>query len=123
MHGKDVFQRFAAAASIYMGSPHAFVLAITTIVGWAATGPVFGFNEEWQLYANTFTTLATYIMVFILQSSQNRDARAIHLKLDELIAVSKARNKFADLEHATEKELNVLQDEFAKLRKDGTEKV
>jgi low affinity Fe/Cu permease len=94
---------------------------VVLVVGWAATGPLFHFAEQWQLVINTGTTIITFLMVFIIQTTQNRDARAIHLKLDELIRCSKARNVFADLESATDQELDAFQREFANLRQRGVE--
>ncbi len=85
------------------------------------TGPLFKFSNAWQLVINTGTTVVTFLMVFLIQSTQNRDARAIHLKLDELIRSSKARNIFADLENATEEELIAFQQEFRKLRERGVQ--
>jgi len=114
----DWFRRFASAASNQLGTPWAFLAAVLIVVGWGATGPLFHFGEAWQLVINTGTTIITFLMVFLIQTTQNRDARAIHLKLDELIRASTARNLFADLEDATDEELSALQEEFAKLRKD-----
>lgn len=109
----------AASASTHLGTPWAFIAAVALIVGWALTGPFFGFGETWQLVINTGTTIITFLMVFLIQSTQNRDAKAIHLKLDELIRSSRARNIFADLEDATEEELEAFQREFEQLRKRG----
>src|SRR5688572_21570717 len=99
-----------------VGSAQAFFLALAVIGVWAVTGPMFGFSDTWQLVINTGTTIITFLMVFLIQTTQNRDARAIHLKLDELIrAQSRARNVFADLEDATEAELKAFQKEFKRL--------
>ncbi len=82
-----------------MGSPWAFLIAVGVILVWALTGPVFNFSSDWQLVVNTGTTIVTFLMVFLIQNTQNRDARAMHLKLDELIrAVPKARNEFMEAE-------------------------
>jgi len=89
------------------------------VLGWALTGPLFDFSETWQLVINTTTTIITFLMVFLIQTTQNRDARALHLKLDELIRASDARNAFADLEDASEEELEALQHEFEQLRERG----
>lgn len=113
----DMFHKIAAAASRHFGSPWAFIAALAVVVGWAAAGPIFGFSETWQLVINTGTTIITFLMVFLLQSTQNRDARAIQLKLDELVRSSNARNVFADLEDASEAELADFQREFEQLRK------
>jgi low affinity Fe/Cu permease len=115
----DWFRRFAGAAASALGTPWAFLVALLIVVGWAATGPLFQFGETWQLVINTGTTIITFLMVFLIQTTQNRDSRAIHLKLDELIRSSKARNLFADLEDATDEELDAFQREFAKLRRSG----
>jgi low affinity Fe/Cu permease len=117
--GSDVFRQFAHIASEKLGTHWAFLAAVLLIVGWAASGPFFDFSETWQLIINTGTTVITFLMVFLIQSTQNRDARAIHLKLDELIRASEARNVFADLENATDQELDAFQHEFEQLRKQG----
>jgi low affinity Fe/Cu permease len=113
------FRRFATLASAALGTHWAFLAALLLIIVWAATGPLFHFGESWQLVINTGTTIITFLMVFLIQTTQNRDSRAIHLKLDELIRSSKARNVFADLEDATDQELDDFQREFAKLRQAG----
>jgi low affinity Fe/Cu permease len=113
------FRRVAAAVAARLGSPWAFFAAVAIVAGWAASGPFFGFSQTWQLVINTGTTIITFLMVFLIQATQNRDAKAIHLKLDELIRSSKARNVFADLEDATESELDRFQHQFEKLRKGG----
>ena len=117
----DGFRRFAVWASTALGTHWAFLAALLLVVGWAATGPVFHFGEQWQLVINTGTTIITFLMVFIIQTTQNRDGRAIQLKLDELIRSSKARNVFADLEHASDQELDAFQREFSSLRQQGVE--
>jgi len=114
---KAVFARFALWVSEATGTPRAFTLAFLTNVAWAVTGPVFGFSDSWQLVINTGTTIVTFLMVFLIQATQNRDTRALHLKLDELIrAQRRARNIFADLEHATDEELEALEGEFRRIR-------
>jgi low affinity Fe/Cu permease len=115
----EAFRRLACVASNRLGSHWAFMAAVAVIVGWAVTGPLFRFSETWQLVINTGTTIVTFLMVFLIQSTQNRDAKAIHLKLDELIRSSKARDVFADLENATEEELDSFQREFEQLRRRG----
>ena len=114
---QDRFNYLAAVAAHKFGTPWAFFAAVAIIVGWAVTGPFFDFDETWQLVINTGTTIVTFLMVFLIQSTQNRDAMAFHLKLDELIRSSKARNVFADLEDASEEELKAYQREFERLRK------
>ena len=98
-----------------LGSAWAFVLALAIIVVWAITGPTFGFSDTWQLIINTGTTIVTFLMVFLIQNTQNRDAKAVHLKLDELIrALGPARNKLVDLEKLSDDDLKKLEKEFAK---------
>jgi low affinity Fe/Cu permease len=113
----DAFRRFSSKVSEAMGSPWTFILAVLTIVVWVVTGPMFGFSDTWQLVINTGTTIITFLMVFLIQNTQNRDAKAIHLKLDELLRATKAaRNDLVDLENLSEDELNELSDEFRQLR-------
>jgi len=115
---QDLFHRIAQRAAQLVGSPWAFITAVLVLVGWAATGPVFHFSDTWQLVVNTGTTIVTFLIVFLIQNTQNRDARAIHLKLDELIkAVRGARTRLVDLEDMTEAELDALQKEFEALRR------
>jgi low affinity Fe/Cu permease len=114
---KDAFRKFALTTSHLVGTPWAFLLACTVIVVWAALGPVFGYSDTWQLVVNTATTIVTFLMVFLIQNTQNRDAKALHLKLDELIrSVGGARNRLIDLEELSEKELDTLEAEFRRLR-------
>jgi low affinity Fe/Cu permease len=115
----EKFRAFAGRSSEKLGSPWAFFTAVVLVIGWLITGPLFGYSNAWQLVINTATTVVTFLMVFLIQATQNRDARAIHLKLDELIRSSKARNSFADLENASEEELRAFQQEFRKLRERG----
>jgi low affinity Fe/Cu permease len=113
----DIFHRLSHRASQIVGSPWAFILAALAIVAWGLTGPIFGFSDTWQLVINTGTTIITFLMVFLIQNTQNRDARAIHLKLDELIRSKKnARNKLVDLEHFTDEERAEIEAEFKRLR-------
>jgi len=111
------FSRFSHAAAHATGTPAAFLLAALTILVWAITGPLFHYSDTWQLVINTGTTIVTFLMVFLIQSTQNRDSKAVHLKLDELVRSSQARNVFADLESASDAELESLQREFEELRK------
>ena len=114
----DWFGRFAASASGWLGSKWAFSWAVAVIVVWGATGFVFHYSDTWQLVINTGTTIVTFLMVFLIQNTQNRDARAIHLKLDELIrGLQGARNHLVDLENMTDPELDDLQREFQRLRR------
>jgi len=106
---KDRFGAFASAASGYLGSRWAFLGAIAIILIWAGTGPIFKYSDTWQLIINTGTTIVTFLMVFLIQNTQNRDAKAINLKLDELIcAVSDAKNQMIDIEHLPEADLDAL---------------
>jgi low affinity Fe/Cu permease len=112
----EMFRKFAAATAAAMGSPWAFLAALGLIAVWAVTSPLFGFSERWQLVANTGTTLATFLMVFLIQNTQNRDALATHLKLDELLrGVKGARTSLVNLEHLTDEELEALRKEFERL--------
>ena len=116
---QDTFHKFAQRTSLAVGSPWASVIAMLTIIVWAATGPLFGFSDTWQLVINTSTTIVTFLMVFLIQNTQNRDAKVMHLKLDELIrAVKEARNSLIDLEDMSEDELGNLEKEFRKLREE-----
>jgi low affinity Fe/Cu permease len=122
-HRPGVFRSFALKASQHLGTPWAFGWAVLVVVAWLLTGPVFGFSDAWQLVINTGTTIVTFLMVFLVQTTQNRDSRAIQLKLDELIRTSRsARNVFADLEDATDEELDRFQREFQQLRARGLER-
>jgi low affinity Fe/Cu permease len=115
---RDAFGIFARKASSVLGSAWAFVCAILIIMIWAMTGPTFHYSDTWQLIINTGTTIVTFLMVFLIQNTQNRDAKAVHLKLDELIrALGPARNKLVDLEKLSDDDLKALEDEFEKLRK------
>jgi low affinity Fe/Cu permease len=108
------FARVATAVSVAAGSSWAFILALGVIVVWAVTGPIFGFSDTWQLVINTGTTIVTFLMVFLIQNTQNRDTRAVHLKLDELLrAVEGARQEeFVDLEERAEDELDEVHEQI-----------
>lgn len=113
----EIFRKFSHTTSERMGSPWAFVMAVLVIVVWAITGPIFHFSDTWQLVINTGTTIVTFLMVFLIQNTQNRDAVAMQLKLDELLrAVEGARTGFVDLEDMSDEELKCLRDEFSRLR-------
>lgn len=115
----DVFRRIANRASHGVGSPWAFVGAAIVILVWALTGPLFRYSDTWQLVINTGTTVITFLMVFLIQNTQNRDSHAIHLKLDELIRSNDAaRNRLMGLETLTDAELQELQAEFEELAKE-----
>ena len=114
----DAFRSFAQRASILRGSAWAFCGAVLVIAIWLVTGPTFHFSDTWQLIINTATTVVTFLMVFLIQNTQNRDAKAMHLKLDELIrALKGARNQLVDLEELSDNDLKKLEDQFRRLRK------
>ncbi|HET7752318.1 MAG TPA: low affinity iron permease family protein [Anaeromyxobacteraceae bacterium] len=114
---RDWFAGLAWKTSEATGTPTGFLVAAAIVLVWGLTGPLFHFSDTWQLVINTGTTIVTFLMVFLIQATQNRETRALHLKMDELIRVQrKARNIFADLEHATEDELSSLEGEFRKVR-------
>jgi low affinity Fe/Cu permease len=113
---REYFRKFANHVSTMSGSAWAFLAALAVIIIWAILGPIFGFSDTWQLVINTGTTIVTFLMVFLIQNTQNRDAKAIHLKLDELIrAIGNARTELVDLEDLSEEELEKLQGEFQEL--------
>jgi low affinity Fe/Cu permease len=117
-HARDLFMRFAQKSATAVGSPWAFLLASLTVVVWASLGRVFHYSDTWQLVINTGTTIVTFLMVFLIQNTQNRDAKAIHLKLDELIRAKRgARNTLLDLQNCTDEELDAIEAEFKRLRK------
>ncbi len=114
---RDRFVDFSKAISAAVGSVWAFMIAILIVVIWGVSGPLFGFSDTWQLVINTGTTIVTFLMVFMIQSTQNRDAKAVHLKLDELIRSHKgARNNLVDLEDLSEEDLEHLAKEFTSFR-------
>ncbi|HEX7723484.1 MAG TPA: low affinity iron permease family protein [Pyrinomonadaceae bacterium] len=114
----ELFRRFAQKTSQLVGSSSAFILAVLIIVVWAITGPTFHFSDTWQLVINTGTTIITFMMVFLIQNTQNRDAKAIHLKLDELLkGVKGARTGLVNLEQLSDAELEKLQKEFERLHR------
>jgi low affinity Fe/Cu permease len=109
----DFFRNLAHKVSIAVGSPWAFCAAVLLIGVWLALGVVFNYSDTWQLVINTLTTIVTFLMVFLIQNTQNRDAKVLHLKLDELLrAVEPARNSFVDLEDLSDEELKQVQEEF-----------
>jgi len=114
------FRLLACQVANAVGTHWAFVIAVAVVGVWAVTGPLFHYSDSWQLVINTGTTIVTFLMVFLIQATQNRDGKAIQLKLDELIRAQRsARNVFADLEHATEDELKQFEAEFKALRQRG----
>jgi low affinity Fe/Cu permease len=118
----SLFSRFANWTARTSGHPAAFALAAATIVTWLVTGPVFGFSDTWQLVINTATTIVTFLMVFLIQNTQNRDGAAVQVKLDELIrAIEGAHNALLDLEELPEKELGVFRDRYERLARQARE--
>jgi low affinity Fe/Cu permease len=114
---RDAFRVFARQSSIILGSAWVFTAAILIIVAWALTGPTFHFSDTWQLIINTGTTIVTFLMVFLIQNTQNRDAKAFQLKLDEIIrALKGARNELVDLENLSDEDLKELEKQFRRIR-------
>jgi low affinity Fe/Cu permease len=114
MSMQKAFATFSRAISKAVGTPYAFVLAASSVVVWALTGPVFAFSETWQLVINTGTTIVTFLMVFLIQNSQNRDSEALQLKLDEIIfALSAADDSMIDIERLDQDSLDALQKRYA----------
>jgi low affinity Fe/Cu permease len=109
----DTFHRMSRATANVVGRPSGFFVALLVVAAWAITGPMFHFSDTWQLIINTGTTIVTFLMVFLIQNTQNRDAKAVHLKLDELVrATRRARNTFHDLEDLTDDEIRALEGDF-----------
>lgn len=120
---RDLFRRFSHRVSEIVGSPWAFVLATLIIVAWVLSGPSFHYSDTWQLVINTGTTIVTFLMVFLIQNTQNRDSRALHLKLDELLrSVGRARTGMVEVENMTDDELNTLEEEFTRLAREISER-
>lgn len=117
------FRRFAAATSRQAGKPVAFSSAVALVVLWGATGPIFHYADTWQLVINTSTTIITFLMVFLIQSSQNRDTGALQIKLDELIRTSKAHNALLSLEELDEDELERIRKHYVSLAKSARETI
>jgi low affinity Fe/Cu permease len=120
----SVFDRFASHVTRYAGSPAAFVLAVVIVVAWACTGPLFGFSDTWQIVINTGTTIVTFLMVFLIQQSQNKDSEALHLKLNELLASHRAAsNRLVAVEELDQRDLDTLKAFYCQLaelaRRDG----
>jgi low affinity Fe/Cu permease len=113
---KEAFRRFAGAISTLAGSPSAFIGAVVILLAWAFSGPLFHYSDTWQLTINTGTTIVTFLMVFLIQNTQNREAKALNLKLDEIIhALHEARNEMIDLENASDDQLDRVENEFHEL--------
>ena len=119
---RSLFTRFASATAHYSGRPATFAVAVAILIAWAVSGPFFKFNDTWQLVINTGTTIVTFLMVFLIQNTQNRDSEAIHIKLDELICVMKdANNALLDIEQLDERELDGMRDNFRKVAEGARE--
>lgn len=118
----DFFRRIAHWSSRVMGSPWAFIIASLAVVVWAITGPFFNYSDTWQLVINTATTVLTFLAVFLIQNTQNRDAHALHLKLDEIIrAIDPARNELIDIEDLSDAELEEYEKDFKRIRAERQE--
>ncbi len=112
----ELFRKIAHRASLLVGSPLAFIVAVVIVCLWAFSGKIFGYSDTWQLVINTGTTILTFLMVFLVQNTQNRDGRAMQLKLDELIRAHKSsRNQLIDLENLSDAEMETLHMQFQKL--------
>ena len=112
----ELFRKFAGQVSAVVGSSWAFIIAVLIVIVWAATGPVFHYSDTWQLVINTGTTIITFLMVFLIQNTQNRDAKAIHLKLDEMIkATQGARNSMIDLDSLSDEQLKELEESYKQI--------
>lgn len=113
----DLFRKIAHRASQLVGSPVAFTLALTVVTLWAVTGSYFHYSDTWQLVINTGTSVLTFLIIFLVQNTQNRDAKAMHLKIDELIRSGKAsRNQFLDLEDFSDAEMDRIHEQFQRIR-------
>ena len=114
----SLFRRASTRTAKWLGSPSAFAASVAFVVGWAATGPHFHYSDTWQLIVNTVTSVVTFLMVFLIQNTQNREATALHLKLDELIrAMDGARNRLVRLEDLDDEELEQLEEEFRRFKR------
>src|SRR5438477_4187313 len=123
-HSKSWFTRFAKWTAKATGRPLTFALAVLVILIWGVTGPLFGFSDTWQLVINTGTTIITFLMVFLIQSTQNRDSEAIQVKLDELIRLSKGgHNALLDLEELEDRELDAIRAEYCRIAEEARERL
>ncbi len=124
MYPDSLFTRFAKWTSRATGHPATFATAVLIILGWAVTGPIFGFSDTWQLVINTGTTIITFLMVFLIQNTQNRDSAAMQLKLDELIrAINGAHNGLLDLEELSDEELDKIKSRYEALAREAREEL
>jgi low affinity Fe/Cu permease len=122
MATKNFFEKFSNAATTFTGSSYAFLGALTIVIIWAVCGPIFKYSETWQLVINTGTTIITFLMVFLIQKAQNKDSKAIQIKLNELIAASKATsNRIVNIEDLTEEELDQIHRYYEKLSAEAAE--
>jgi low affinity Fe/Cu permease len=120
----NIFERFSSKVSHATGSPIAFTLAVVTIIIWGVTGPLFNYSDTWQLVINTGTTIITFLMVFVIQKSQNKDSKSVQLKLNELIAANKyASNRLIVVEDLSEEELDVLHNYYCRLAEETKKKI
>jgi low affinity Fe/Cu permease len=120
----NAFRKFAQKCSVITGSPWAFTIAVTAIIVWAVLGPKFKYSDTWQLIINTSTTIITFLMVFLIQNTQNRDSKALHLKIDELIRANKhARNMMINLEQVSDEDLDKLHKDLCKVKDETSEKI
>ena len=119
MSSSSLFRRFAAATSTAAGKPATFIVAVLIVVVWAASGPLFGFGDTWQLVINTGTTIITFLMVFLIQNTQNRDSAAVQIKLDELIRSSHAHNALLALEELDDATLERIRKHYCQLAERG----
>jgi low affinity Fe/Cu permease len=115
MYSSDMFRKLATRIAVISGTAGVFILAVLLVTGWAVTGPMFDFSTNWQLFINTLTTITTFLMVFLIQNTQNRDSKAMQLKLDELILATKGRDAFVDIEDMTDEEIDELVREFQEI--------
>lgn len=110
---QDIFRKLAHRTSLVVGSPAAFLIAFAVVLAWAVSGPIFAFSDTWQLVINTGTTIVTFLMVFLIQNTQNRDSRALHMKLDELIVYTQgASNDLIELENLSDEQLDRIEEHF-----------
>ena len=120
----EFFRKFSRKIAIAVGSPFAFAIAVAALIFWALTGPVFKFSDTWQLVINTATTIVTFLMVFLIQNTQNRDTKAMQIKLDELLrALKAARTSFVDIENLSDVELKTLGKEFKDLHEKAAQEL
>jgi low affinity Fe/Cu permease len=119
-NGEKGFHVFATQAAFWVGTKWAFLAALIVIAGWLVSGPYFHYSDTWQLIINTGTTIVTFLVVFLIQNTQNRDARATHLKLDEIIkSIDQAHNEMIDIEHLSDDELQKIADKSSRTMRDA----